>query len=401
MAFSFDFTGDDIDASNDAETQPAAPTATLSQAGAFPVAGKPQLPAARHDLSRMLAEMPSKIAYSLLDVTLDDASVIKLPRRELWDVRVQLMAEEENAEHGADADGSGLGTHDVKTGVYEGGFKSWESSVDLVKVLAAQGKVSAAEQLPMRIIEVCRIRQSASCILSHFLPQESTMKNNLTRSQLGCGTALPSVSLFQWAIEATRLATAIKHQPISFIIADYNPTVLQLVTLPNFILAWALSSREHTPALRNAFSLEDELELLPEVVAAFQSYLIANRISLTFISGAWSPEFVELVYSGISDDATDSGAAAATLLLGAETIYSPFALHSFTEATFSILQREGSKQGTSPAVALVAAKKLYFGVGGSLDDFVDQARGRGGDVINLREEVDGVRRGVVKCILQS
>ncbi|KAM3507503.1 hypothetical protein MY11210_007116 [Beauveria gryllotalpidicola] len=376
MAFSFGFAGDDIDASDDAETQqPAAPTITSAQAGAFPIAGKPQLPATRHDLSQMLAVMPSKIAYSLLDVTLDDGCVVQLPRRELWDVRVQLMAEEEvekkNAECGVNADGSGLGTHDVKTGVYEGGFKSWESSVDLVKVLAAQGKVSAAEQLPMRIIE------------------------------LGCGTALPSISLFQWTLEAAMSSAATTRQPTSFIVADYNPTVLQLVTLPNFILAWALSCREHTPALINAFSLDDELELLPEVVAAFQSHLVANRISLTFISGAWSPRFVELVYNGIPNDATDSGAAAtATLLLGAETIYSPFALQAFTEATFSILQREGATYSTSPAVALVAAKKLYFGVGGSLDDFVDQARGRGGNVTTLREETDGVRRGVVKCTLQ-
>ncbi|OAA79936.1 hypothetical protein LEL_03422 [Akanthomyces lecanii RCEF 1005] len=316
--------------------------------------------------------MPSKIAYSLLDVTLDDASVVRLPRRELWDVRVQLMAEEEeNAEHAVGADSSGLGTHDVKTGVYEGGFKSWESSVDLVKVLAAQGKVSAAEQLPMRIIE------------------------------LGCGTALPSVSLFQWTIEANTPTTAATRQSTSFIVADYNPTVLQLVTLPNFILAWALSAREYTPALHNAFSLEDELELLPGVIAAFQSYLIASRISLTFLSGAWSSDFVELVYTGIPGDVTDPSASAATLLLGAETIYSPFALQAFTEVAFSILQREGAKHDTSPAVALVAAKKLYFGVGGSLDDFVDQARGRGGDITTLREEADGVRRGVVRCILQS
>ncbi|TQW06789.1 Mni1p protein [Cordyceps javanica] len=372
MTFSFGFAGDDIDTSHDAEVQPIAPTSALLQAGAFPVAGKPQLPATRLDLSQMLAAMPSKIAYSVLDVTLDDDSVVKLPRRELWDVRVQLMAEEEdNAEHGVDADGSGLGTLDVKTGVYEGGFKSWESSVDLVKVLAAQGKVSAAEQLPLRIIE------------------------------LGCGTALPSVSLFQWTIEATTPITGSTRQPTSFIIADYNPTVLQLVTLPNFILAWALSTREHTPALRNAFTLDDELELLPEVIAAFQSYLIANRISLTFLSGAWSPEFIETMYNGTPDEAAGFNTAAATLLLGAETIYSPFALQAFMRTTFAILQREKEKQDTSPAVALVAAKKMYFGVGGSLDDFVDQARDCGGHVITLREEADGVRRGVVKCTLQE
>lgn len=77
----------------------------------------------------MLAALPSKIAYSTLVVKLDDSQEISIPRRELWDVRVQLMAEE-------DDEGLGnLGKDDVRTGVYEGGFKSWESSVDVVKVL--------------------------------------------------------------------------------------------------------------------------------------------------------------------------------------------------------------------------------------------------------------------------
>ena len=62
-------------------------------------------------------------------VKLDDGEQLSIPRRELWDVRVQLMAEE-------DDEGLGnLGQDDVRTGVYEGGFKSWESSVDVVKVL--------------------------------------------------------------------------------------------------------------------------------------------------------------------------------------------------------------------------------------------------------------------------
>ena len=48
---------------------------------------------------------------------------------------MQLMAEDDGSE-GLD----GLGSHDVKTGVYEGGFKSWESSVDLIKVLATNSE---------------------------------------------------------------------------------------------------------------------------------------------------------------------------------------------------------------------------------------------------------------------
>lgn len=32
----------------------------------------------------------------------------------------------------------GFGEYDVKMGIYEGGFKSWESSVDMVKVLVLE-----------------------------------------------------------------------------------------------------------------------------------------------------------------------------------------------------------------------------------------------------------------------
>lgn len=150
MSFSFGFAGDDI---SDDETAPVAPKpAPAPAASAFPVPGKPQLPPTHHQLADLLAQLPSKIAYGLLDVTLDDGTLVQLPRRELWDVRVQLMAEEEDV---AGAQSEGLGSHDVKTGVYEGGFKSWESSVDLVKVLAAKNAISTLEQMPLRVMEVC------------------------------------------------------------------------------------------------------------------------------------------------------------------------------------------------------------------------------------------------------
>lgn len=152
MAFSFGFAGDDIDIDPSTAPTPVAPKP--SSAPAFPVPGKPQLPPTSHDLSALLATLPSKIAYDYLDVELDDGTSLKIPRRELWDVRVQLMAEDDGEGCGGDAT-EGLGTHDVKTGVYEGGFKSWESSVDLVKTLAADAELFAQEQThPLRVIEV-------------------------------------------------------------------------------------------------------------------------------------------------------------------------------------------------------------------------------------------------------
>ncbi|KAI1213994.1 uncharacterized protein F4807DRAFT_208259 [Annulohypoxylon truncatum] len=358
--FSFSFSGDDIE--DEGELNSAAPNASESvqpqpSASAFPVAGKPLLPATSHDLHHMLAQLPSKVAYGILDIDLDGSGDIQLARRELWDVRVQLMAEDNGGETEP-----GLGNHDVKTGVYEGGFKSWESSVDLVKVLSPSKDFLADETVIPTIIE------------------------------LGCGTALPSLALFQWSLSRR---TPQKNSTLSIVLADYNPTVLQLVTLPNFILCWALHQRRELPLLEDAFS-EGELDLTPDVIGAFEEFLSAQKISLSFFSGAWSTEFIDLV-SSRKIPTTGNGAKQHTIILGAETIYSPFALGSFTQTIFSFMKQE-REQGNA-AEALVGAKKLYFGVGGSLDDFVARARELGANVEELREEAEGVRRGVVRCSL--
>lgn len=173
-SFTFSFGGDDIEEEelNESVTNLASKVEnhTLSDAAgaqgpkqqqpaatasAFPVPGKPQLPPARHDLRDIFQQLPSKIAYGLLDVTLDDGRTIELPRRELWDVRVQLMAEAETeGGEGGEEGPEGLGALDIKTGVYEGGFKSWESSVDLVKVLAAEKYMDMGRRRPLCAIEV-------------------------------------------------------------------------------------------------------------------------------------------------------------------------------------------------------------------------------------------------------
>ncbi|RYO91331.1 hypothetical protein DL766_001998 [Monosporascus sp. MC13-8B] len=340
MSFSFAFSGEDIDDEQKPNTAPAQGASSGSApVSAFPVAGKPLLPAGSHDLQRMLAELPSKVAYGILDVDLNGNGNIRLPRRELWDIRVQLMAEGEN---GGELE-PGLGNHDVRTGIYEGGFKSWESSVDLVK--------------------------------------------------LGCGTALPSLALFQWALDSR---TGEPDTWLSFVLADYNPTVLQLVTLPNFILSWALHQQPHSPVLKDAFSSECELDLSPEVLDAFVEFLSSRKISLHFISGGWSPEFVDLVTSADATR-TEAGSKQSTVIVGAETIYSPFALDAFTQTLFALMTEE--KARGNPSEALVGAKKLYFGVGGSLDDFVAKANDLGVNTEQVWEETEGVRRGVVRCSL--
>lgn len=162
-------------------------------------------------------------------------------------------------------------------------------------------------------------------------------------------------------------------------LADYNPTVLQLVTLPNLLLSWAQTTK---PGLWKA---EGELEIGPEVIQEFLASMESSVIKLSFFSGAWSPEFVQMVDQ-------DASSTARLTVIGAETIYSPAALKSFAETLMSLLKKGDSVEKT----ALIAAKKVYFGVGGSMEDFCDIVRSKGGVVEQTREELDGVRRAVVE-----
>lgn len=60
---------------------------------------------------------------------------LRLPRRELFDIKMQLMAEDE----GASGEKVNLDDSDIRTNVYEGGYKSWECSFDLAKLLLDRG----------------------------------------------------------------------------------------------------------------------------------------------------------------------------------------------------------------------------------------------------------------------
>ena len=205
--------------------------------------------------------------------------------------------------------------------------------------------------------------------------------------QLGCGTALPSLALFHWAVQSPSNAHG-----LHVIVSDYNPTVLQLVTLPNFILTWATAQCGSIPPLQEAMAEDGELDLTPDVLEAFRDFLLQRKISLDFVSGGWSQEFVDLVY-GLEPLPPEPSN---TCILGAETIYSPFALQAFAETILYILRRKDKS-----ASAYVGAKNMYFGVGGSLDDFVANVQEKGLTVTQVRTENDGVRRGVVRCTLEG
>ena len=122
------------------------------------------------------------------------------------------------------------------------------------------------------------------------------------------------------------------------------------------------------------------------MIKDFLADLEKQKIQLYFFSGAWSEEFVKLIAENMGS------AAGGITIIGAETIYSPFALKSFAETLLGLMASMDGKEKT----ALVAAKKVYFGVGGSMEDFCQMVREKGAAVEQIREESDGVRRAVVE-----
>ncbi|KAL6074876.1 Histidine protein methyltransferase 1 [Balamuthia mandrillaris] len=87
-----------------------------------------------------------------------------------------------------------LGHSDLLSGVYEGGFKQWECSVDLVHFLMNEmAHKEDASTSPMRVLE------------------------------LGCGQSLPALYM-------------LKYQEATVHFQDYNTEVLRLLTIPNTLL---------------------------------------------------------------------------------------------------------------------------------------------------------------------
>ncbi|PNS21630.1 hypothetical protein CAC42_989 [Sphaceloma murrayae] len=300
-SFAFNFSGDDIDPGSVDSAVQDDTTYENSDTAA------PSVPVQEHSLGEWLRLLPSHLSYTTTPLTSPSGRTLPLPRRALFDIRAQLMAED------AESLLTSLTNSDLSTNVYEGGFKTWECSLDLASLLLDRG--------PRKDIdEMSRV--------AHVV-------------ELGAGSALPSLVLFQHVLRG--------EGGTAFTLADYNADVLRLVTVPNLVLMWALMRGE--PEMVG--NVEGELEVTAELVARFEEDLRGKGIDIRLLSGPWGQDLLRLMPSTASD--------MSTLVLAAETIYSPASLESFVRLLQGIL-----KEGPSHK-AYVAAKKFYFGVGGSVD----------------------------------
>ncbi|KAE8351215.1 hypothetical protein BDV28DRAFT_137570 [Aspergillus coremiiformis] len=365
--FSFGFSGDDIDIDDSQLNAINEENTSIAQENSSPL---PELVAARrHELSELLSSLPSQISFNKLHINTaqDDQTpgeTLTLARREVFDIRAQLMAED-TADYANEELISGLEKGDITPNIYEGGFKTWECSVDLGKLITRGSLFSAADAEDRHIVE------------------------------LGAGTAVPSLTLFAQLLSQQSSETDSPHVT-RFTFADYNSVVLRLVTLPNLLLTWNyIVSRQKSVSVAGAEGQVDEeleLDITPELLDVFLKDLADRKIAVEFISGAWSPAFVDLVFS------SGETATGGTLILASETIYSPASLSAFSETLLALLRRPA--QAGRRSRALLAAKKVYFGVGGGVDEFLAVLNTAGGAELDVKERLAVTSEGVGRIILE-
>jgi protein-histidine N-methyltransferase len=257
-----------------------------------------------------------------------------------------------------------LSSTDLSPNIYEGGYKTWECSIDLVSFLLDRGPRKDLD-------DIVRV--------NHVI-------------EMGCGTALPSLLLFQYAIR--------NRIPLYFTLTDYNADVLRLVTVPNLLLTYIstlgatdapFSEFNPNPLAQQAQQEASEenasfVEITPEIISHFTNTLSSIGITLTLVSGSWLPTPTLLSLIPSSPELN-------TFLLASETIYSPSSLSAFTEAMAELLKR------VKTGKAIVAAKRVYFGVGGSVDGFREECSRKG--CVAYEVDFEGLEsNGVRRCLLE-
>ena len=283
---------------------------------------------------------------------------------------------------------SGLENGDLTSGIYEGGFKTWECAMDLAGLCSRL---------------------------------DLSIEGGLDIVELGAGSAIPSLVVLQSMLAMARTTDSNKKDTaaaLSLTLCDYNEDVLRLATAPNLLLNYAQqcqlvdsllspSSSSSTTTAQGQDPLDegdlDMDDLGEEYISRVETGLGDRNTSIDFISGGWGPEFVNLILPPPSSTSKSTSATTPRspcrnlLILASETIYSPSATAVFADTVIRLLRRHRELYPTGSARAWIAAKKVYFGVGGGVDDFKDQVQSLGGCVANLTETSDtGVGRVIIE-----
>ena len=411
MAFTFKFSGDDIISSSSDEEELSKDLAetTLSQPS--------HLPAKRHELPDLLSTLPSQLTYTVHTIT-NGTSTVRLPKRAHFDIQTQLKAESDPDTNSHDGLLAALSTGDLSPNAYEGGFKTWECALDLAAHLLRDDASS-----PLSSTTTPATTASSPDRATGSDPETtSTDPPDATRHviELGCGSALPSLTLLS-ALLGHRHALpdpGTRWPSVQFTLADYNDDVIRLSTAPNVLLTALLSSRNRNrnaetdpadlsgangaikepesddagkeeEAQRDEEEAYHDIDIDPATITSALTYLEERAVSFTFLSGSWNdPRFLPLVPPPRGGGTGSRDGTRSTTILAAETLYSPASLPGFVDTLCALLSRGGTGRagggewerigegggqggggGSEDSTAYIASKKIYFGVGGGVDEF--------------------------------
>jgi protein-histidine N-methyltransferase len=165
------------------------------------------------------------------------------------------------------------------------------------------------------------------------------------------------------------------HSPVATEVS-LHVTVLELVTLPNLLLAYCAAKNTDVPE-------EGELELTEDLLDSFQADVAARGIDLRFFHGDWST----------CDIGPQLRQEAYTICLTSETVYNKANLPALCR-----LLHGCSTRGPS-SLCLVAAKRLYFGLDGGEAEFIAEVSKLHGSTKELSWP-DRPSAGVGRVVLQ-
>jgi protein-histidine N-methyltransferase len=172
--------------------------------------------------------------------------------------------------------------------------------------------------------------------------------------------------------------------------------VLHLSTLPNLFLT-ALSALSLLLPESQGAALD--IEPSPSLISALRSELRKRNVSVDLVSGAWGKDFVDTIrrIENVQVSSNSGMGKPLVLILASETIYAPASLHSFAETLVQLI-RMAKSQGAE-ARAFVAAKRVYFGVGGGVLEFERVLVEYGGKIVEVWSSEGGVGRCTIEVML--
>ncbi|BGO89679.1 hypothetical protein NBRC10512_007179 [Rhodotorula toruloides] len=387
MSFSFAFDIDAAELDDELDLPTTLDQLTLRDDAGPPTASTSAVPHREVLLEELVSTLPPLLSYTPVTIPLSangsqTARHTTLFRRDLFDARFQVLNQDEHDEED-EAPSKGKEreevfvdeSSDLVKGVYEGGLKTWECSLDLVDCLDQRGY--AIDQ------DLSTPRLRGKGIL-----------------EVGCGTAVPICALFARLlneIAKNPTETGAPRPPKTRIhVQDYNKQVLSLITLPNILLTFA----QHLAAPTTAPDADEEppaepeaggLEVTPEFLDSFDAFLEQENIDLRFFDGDWA---------GMDDAVKKQEEGGYDLVLTSETVYSLSSLEPLLNLLEAATRRPASAD-TSESLCLVACKRIYFGVGGGELEFRRRVEERGGQVETVWGEGEGKGKtsGVGRTVL--